>query len=157
MKNCVSEIVTFILQKKFQPLQKLFTAVLKKNIHIGAVKQEILVQLKQDSNIELPYERWNFMECSEDWVGISLVDDEKLLPSIYKAICIQELPDENLLAGRIIVYVRKWDRSELHLHDPQQINISTEDFSQQLLEKVKKILNKLLQFFYFMKSIELFY
>lgn len=87
--------------------------------------------------MDLPYDRWNFMECTEDWVGVSLVDDEKLFPTIYKAVCIQELPDENLLAGRLIVYVRKWDRSEMHLHDPQQINISREDFSRQLIEKVK--------------------
>lgn len=109
--------------------------VYKRGCRIAKVKHQIL----RENHIDIPCERWRFLDYSGNSIGEVLNDDDQLL--LYTdGICIQELPEEGLVSDtQLLLYVRRWNRSKLQLEEIHDIIVDKDNYNDQLKNKVSNI------------------
>ncbi|XP_011494719.1 PREDICTED: ubiquitin carboxyl-terminal hydrolase 47 [Ceratosolen solmsi marchali] len=139
--NCDERKVDIYILKmaSSEPLQKLFTINLKKNIQIDSAKEQILAELKRINGIELRYEQCNFMGICDGKL-LSRFYDEQSFHLTCDEICIQE-KEINVDKSSLQVFLRRWNRSEMQLDVVQRIIINTDNFNDQLKNNINSRFN----------------
>ena len=108
------------------------TVVLAREIQVEVAKKQILIELKRSNMLELKGdEKWCFM----DYMGEELTDDDDL-PLLTEGICIQKLPDGFSEDTQSLFYVRRWNRSDMLLGNPEEIVVDNDNADEQFKEKV---------------------
>ncbi|KAL7307041.1 hypothetical protein TKK_0000784 [Trichogramma kaykai] len=130
------------------PLFKSFFVILKKKMELSELKKEVIDALKENYDIAWPCEKWRFLEYNNDSIG-DVYDQDTCYISVNYELCIQKMEEAKLTESEVLLYIKRWNRSDGTMDEPEELIVEKSEFSQQLIERISsksKIPEKDLEF-----------
>lgn len=104
------------------------TLYVKKNTTVGNVKKLIRTEFKKKNILDLQDENWLFVEYNEEILGEVLHNDDNRLQCYTEGICL--CPNDSPIC------VKKWNRKDMQLEYPEQIDVTGDNINIKLKETV---------------------